>query len=266
VWIDVPVWGDDAERVLTENFDLHPLALHDCAERNHVPKVHRYADHLFVVLHAPFPGAGGHVHYIELDQFIGERYLITVHGPLNPAADPAAARVEVEVVLARLESGKLRPTNAFELSHAVLTALTGRLRTFLATLTRDVWSLEQRVTGNHLGDPERFLDEMFRARHGLLTVSNMAALSREVYARMVTIEAFGTDAHPLLQDAVDQFQHLSVMAGVPLLPDWAGVAANLRCEHRGIVAALRRGHGTKAAELLRTHIEGYFALIRTTTS
>ena len=53
---------------------------------------------------------------------------------------------------------------------------------------------------------------MFRARHGLLTVSNMAALSREVYARMVTIEAFGTDAHHLLQDAVDQFQHLSVMA------------------------------------------------------
>ena len=30
------------------------------------------------MLHAPFPGAGGHVHYIELDQFIGERYLITV--------------------------------------------------------------------------------------------------------------------------------------------------------------------------------------------
>ena len=109
VWIDVPVWGDDAERVLTKNFDLHPLALHDCAERNRVPKVHRYADHLFVVLHAPFPGAGGHVHYIELDQFIGERYLITVHGPLNPAADPAAARVEVDAVLARLECGKLHP-------------------------------------------------------------------------------------------------------------------------------------------------------------
>ena len=26
----------------------------------------------------------GHVHYLELDQFVGEHFLITVHGPLNP--------------------------------------------------------------------------------------------------------------------------------------------------------------------------------------
>ena len=41
----------------------------------------------------------------------------------------------------------------------------------------------------------------------------MAALSREVYARMATITAFGPGSgQALLQDAVDQFQHLSVMA------------------------------------------------------
>jgi GntR family transcriptional regulator, transcriptional repressor for pyruvate dehydrogenase complex len=56
--------------------------------------------------------------------------------------------------------------------------------------------------------------------------------------------------------------HGYVMAGVPLLDDWSAVATNLRCEHRGIVAALRRGHGTRAADLVRAHIEGYFALIR----
>ena len=40
-------------------------------KRNPVPKVHLYRDHLFVVLHAPERGARGHVHYVELDQFIG---------------------------------------------------------------------------------------------------------------------------------------------------------------------------------------------------
>ena len=165
------------------------------------------------MLHAPQPGAGGHVHYVELDQFIGERYLVTVHGPMNEAVDPAAARVEVDTVLGRLSSGKLKPNKAFELSYALLTSLTARLRGYSAELTKEVWRLEQRVTGGHLGDPESFLDEMFRARHGLLTVSTMAALSREVYGRMVTIEAFGPGAgQALLEDAVDQFQHLSVMA------------------------------------------------------
>ncbi|MBX7435187.1 FCD domain-containing protein [Mycobacterium sp. Y57] len=56
--------------------------------------------------------------------------------------------------------------------------------------------------------------------------------------------------------------HGYVMAGVPLLDDWASVATGLRCEHRGIAAALGRGHATRAAELAQAHIEGYFGLIR----
>ena len=213
VWVDIPEWDEQAEQTLTTTFGFHPLAIRDSANRNQVPKIHRYDDHVFLVLHAPQPGAGGHVHYVELDQFIGERYLVTVHGPLNPAVDQSAAMVEADAVLGRLNSGKLKPDKAFELSYALLTALTARLRTYTAELTKDVWQLEQRVTGGHLGDPETFLDEMFRARHGLLTVSTMSALSREVYSRMVTIAAFGQGrAQSLLQDAVDQFHHLSVMA------------------------------------------------------
>ena len=80
-------------------------------------------------------------------------------------------------------------------------------------LTQDVWQLEQRVTGGHLGDPEKFLEEMFRARHGLLTVETMAALSREVYARMAKIEAFGDGRGGfVLEDSVDQFDRLRAMA------------------------------------------------------
>ena len=109
VWVDVPVWDEQAEQTLRSTFGFHPLAVRDSANRNQVPKIHRYEDHLFLVLHAPQPGAGGHVHYVELDQFIGDRYLVTVHGPLNPAVDQASAMVEVDTVLGRLTSGKLKP-------------------------------------------------------------------------------------------------------------------------------------------------------------
>lgn len=213
VWVDMPVWDEEAEWTLRTIFEFHPLAIRDAANRNQVPKVHRYDDHVFVILHAPQPGAGGHVHYVELDQFIGERYLVTVHGPLNPAVDQEAAMVEVNAVLGRLAGTRLKPEKASDLSYALLTALANRLRTYTAELTKDVWKLEQRVTGGHLSDPEEFLEEMFRARHGLLTVKTMSALSREVYDRMVTIEAFGHGPAQLqLRDAVDQFNHLSAMA------------------------------------------------------
>ena len=213
VWVDVRDWGDNAAGVLADVFHFHPLAIHDAMTRNQVPKVHLYPDHCFLVLHAPQAGEGGHVHYVELDQFIGDRFLVTTHGPLNPKADPAAALVEVTAVLGRLNSGKLRPQHGFELSYALLSALAGRMRMFTAELTTDVWGLEQRVTAGHLGDPEEFLDEMFRARHGLLTVKTMSTLSREVYGRMVTVEAFGPGVgRKLIKDAVDQFHHLAVMA------------------------------------------------------
>ena len=95
----------------------------------------------------------------------------------------------------------------------MVSALTGRLRTYTARLTQEVWKLEQRVTAGHLGNPERFLDELFRARHGLLTIRTMAALSREVYARMGKIRAFGSSAaQELVEDIVDQFDRLRSMA------------------------------------------------------
>ena len=125
VWVDVPVWDEEADQTLKTIFRFHPLAIRDSANRNQVAKIHRYDDHVFLVLHAPQPGAGGHVHYVELDQFVGDRYLVTVHGPLNPAVDQAAAMVEVDAVLGRLKSGKLKPAKAFELSYALVTALTG---------------------------------------------------------------------------------------------------------------------------------------------
>ena len=54
---------------------------------------------------------------------------------------------------------------------------------------------------------------MFRARHGLLTVETMAALSREVYARMAKIQAFGPGrGQHLVEDTVDQFDRLRAMA------------------------------------------------------
>lgn len=53
VWVDIPVWEEQAEETLRTTFGFHPLAIRDSANRNQVPKIHRYEDHLFLVLHGP---------------------------------------------------------------------------------------------------------------------------------------------------------------------------------------------------------------------
>jgi magnesium transporter len=37
VWLDIPLWSADAERVLAEEFDFHPMAIAASRERNHTP-------------------------------------------------------------------------------------------------------------------------------------------------------------------------------------------------------------------------------------
>lgn len=212
LWVDVPEGDPDAVRVLGDVFRFHPKAVQDSVQRSPVPKVHVYADHVFVVLHAPEAGAGGHVHYVELDQFVGARFVVTVHGPVNPAVGPDAARVETDAVAVRLDSGRYHPTSGPELSTAIVSALTGRLREHLSARTEEVWRFEQQVTAGELGDAERFLDGMFRVRHGLLTVRTMASLSSEVYGRMHALAVFGSEGQGLLENNVDQFSRLATMA------------------------------------------------------
>jgi magnesium transporter len=213
VWVDIPHCDEAATRVLSDVFGFHPLAIRDCVERNRVARVHAYPDHVFVILHAAQLGKAGHVHYVELDQFIGPRYLVTVHGPINPAVDPAVALRETRAVLGRIEAGRLHPASPFELSYAVVSALARNLEMFVENITSQVWSLEQRVTAGHLGNPEQFLEEMFQARHGLIAARTMSALGREVYGRMATLARSGiADAKPLVLDLVDQFDRLKSIA------------------------------------------------------
>jgi magnesium transporter len=212
VWVDLAATEPDAEHLLVDVFGFHPRAVRDCLERNPVPKAHMYDDHVLVVLHAPQSGEAGHVHYVELDQLVGRRYLVTVHGPVNPVVPESAMYVETAAVAKRLEAGRLRPAAPYALSSSIVSALTARLREDLAQRTRDVWRFEQEVTGGKMGDVEQYLDGMFRVRHGLLVVRTMATMSHEIYGRMLALEAYGDEGQRLLDNSYDQFGRLAIMA------------------------------------------------------
>ena len=213
IWVDIPECSDEAITLLTDVLGCHPLAVRDCMERNRVPRVRIYPHQQLLILHGPERGPSGHVHYIELDQIISDKYIVTVHGPLNPAVDPAVALRETEAVRRRLVLGKLRPDSPYELSYAVVSALAHRLEAFIEELTHEVWQLEQRVTGGHMGNPEEFLEELFQARHGLLAVRTMGALGSEVYGRIAALQdRVPADDLPLVNDVVDQLNRIRGLA------------------------------------------------------
>jgi magnesium transporter len=213
LWLDIPECSDEAVRLLTDVLHCHPLAVRDCMHRNRVPRVRIYPHQQLLILHGPERGPSGHVHYLELDQIIGDNYVVTVHGPINPVVPLETALRETEAVRRRIAGGRLKPDSPHELSYAITSTLNQRLESFIEELTSEVWQLEQRVTGGHMGNPEEFLEELFQARHGLLAVRTMGALGAEVYGRIAALEnRVPADDLPLVRDVVDQLTRVRALA------------------------------------------------------
>jgi magnesium transporter len=217
LWLDVPVWSEQADDILTNLFCFHPMAIEDCRNRNHIPRVHVYADHLFIVIHAPEIGTGGHVHYLELDQFIGKHYLVTVHGPLNPKVPIEAALRETQTVAQRMDRGRLRPSSPFGLTYAIVSSIARRESALVGEIARQVGLLEQRVMAASAEEPQEFLTQLFTARHELLTIKTMAAQGGEIYRRAIKLTSFAPpQGLELMKDLLDQYERVASISQAQL--------------------------------------------------
>ena len=218
LWLDIPEWSDEAEALLARGFAFHPLAISESRNRNHIPRLHVYPHHVFIVVHAPEIGAGGHVHYLELDQFVGENFLVTVHGPLSPKVPIEAALRETTAVAARLESGRLHATSPFGLTYAIVSSIARREADMVADIAREVGLMEQRVMAEEdEKDPQEFLSHLFAARHELLTIKTMASQGSEIYRRAIKLTTFAPPAGlDLLKDVLDQYETVAHISDAQL--------------------------------------------------
>jgi magnesium transporter len=80
VWVDLDNPDPAEARVLSDVFHFHELSVEDALAQIHHPKVESYGTYLYVILH----GIDFRVHEHafrtqDVDFFLGERYLVTVH-------------------------------------------------------------------------------------------------------------------------------------------------------------------------------------------
>lgn len=90
LWIDVTDPDETTLAQVQARFDLHELAVEDAAHPQHRAKLDPYPNGLFLAWLTPEHPRGDGVTSRELDVFMGERYLVTLHGGPNPAVDAVA--------------------------------------------------------------------------------------------------------------------------------------------------------------------------------
>lgn len=248
VWVDIPELDEDTGRLLSETFGFHAMAVRACMERSHLSKVHGYEDHLLLILHAPEPEEPGQIHLLQLVQFIGARYLVTVHGPLGAGVDVGPALRETRAVLQKMDEGRYGPSSPAELSFAIVSRLTTHIEWLVSVLATKVAEHERRVRTEALGDPERVLEELFLARHELLTLRTMATQGREICGRVLRLaRGLPSQAGPFFEDLIDQYSRLASLCDqekeflqgvVDFYQSRATTRMNIAMERLALLAAL----------------------------
>jgi Mg2+ and Co2+ transporter CorA len=212
VWIDIPDPDEDSARFLSTTFGFSGPDVRDTLERSIMPKVRAERDHLVTILHSPEPGLPGQIRLLELDQFVGSNYLVTVHGPVTEGVPRESVLRETHEVERRIEEGRFTPSSPLELSHAIVSLIANHMEHLVATVAGRVATLEQRVLRGEEGNPQDELEEMLRLRHQLLTIRTMAKGSREAHARITSArDRLPAESEPYVTALTDRFEGVTVL-------------------------------------------------------
>ncbi|WP_277213285.1 magnesium/cobalt transporter CorA [Isoptericola croceus] len=94
-WIGLERPDERELAALAREFDLHPLAVEDAIQAHQRPKIERYGDTLFVVLHAArYLDSVEEVEFSELHLFVGPDFVVSVRHGDSPDLATVRARLE----------------------------------------------------------------------------------------------------------------------------------------------------------------------------
>jgi magnesium transporter len=93
IWVDMPAPTDDDLALLSQLFELHPLAIEDIRNQKQRPKAEEFADYLFIILN-PITRENEWAGFQELDVLVGRNYVVSVHLEKEPVIDAARRRID----------------------------------------------------------------------------------------------------------------------------------------------------------------------------
>ncbi|HZI63368.1 MAG TPA: magnesium/cobalt transporter CorA [Thermoanaerobaculia bacterium] len=195
-WVDMT--GPDAADLaaLRDVFHVHPLAIEDTLNQRQRPKVEEYGGHLFIILN-PGSGEGARLHFRELDVFVGERFLVTVHPQPEPVVDAAAQRIE------RL-CGQ-GPISSAALLYVLVDTVVDTYFPMLDGIGDRIDEIEREI----LRQPREVeLHRLFRLKRGLIEMRKVVAPQRDMFSVLTRRELPYLAQQDLQYHLRDVYDHL----------------------------------------------------------
>jgi len=178
-WMDFFKATPDEIRILSDVFKFHPLAVEDCTNVIHHPKIDNFEDYLFIVLHAPdFKKGADKIKTTEIDFFLGKNYLVTYH------EQPLKAVNAVEEKCERAAESVMNKGTDY-LMYSIVDTI---MENYLPILDRVDNRIENCVTQILHGTDRHVLDEIFSLKRGLLYLRRIIGPQRDTINRLTREE------------------------------------------------------------------------------
>ena len=202
VWVDIGGPMDaDAQAVVRDVFHFHPLAVEDCFGAREHPKVEAFEGYLYVITHGLTKGATARAaDTVELDAFLGQRYLVTYH-----AEHSRSAAAVLDMVRRGGEPLRLGPAHVL---HAILERQAEGIEPVVDAIDEHIAELEERVL---LRPRPADLALLLALRRSILQLRRWLTKQRDVMSRMARNE-FALIPPPealLFRDVYDHLQRFT---------------------------------------------------------
>ncbi len=204
-WIGLERPDETELASLAREFDLHPLVVEDAIVAHQRPKIERYGDTLFVVLHAArYVDAAEEVEFSELHVFVGPDFVVTVRHGACP--DLAAVRTHLEAHPALLARG---PESVL---YAIMDRAVDDYLPVVAGLDADIDEIESEVFGGDAHVSRRIYElsrevvEFQRAVRPLQRVCGSLAKGAEKYGVTEDLQTYLRDVADHLTEVADRVE------------------------------------------------------------
>ena len=200
VWIGLHEPTPAEFDAVTEEFDLHPLAVEDAIKAHQRSKLERYGDCLFLVFKtARYDDASETIEFAEIQLFAGDRFVITVrHGR---ASELSPVRRTLEAEPERLSLGPVAVV------HAILDHVVDDYRPVLDGLDHDISEIEAEVFSPERTNPA---ERIYRLKRQVLDLfRNIEPLVEPLERLQKGSHPFGTaglDLGPYFRDVSDHLR------------------------------------------------------------
>ena len=203
-WVDITQPAKEKMEEIGKKYKFHQLDIEDCLTENQRPKIDEYDKYIFIVLHFPvWNSRSGRITTEEVDIFIGQNFVITLHDDALPTMDKIRKAC-------KSATGKKRYLGRG--SGYFLYKLTSRLFNQSFPILDKLWSNSGRMERDvfdHEGQSDLLRDIMLLKKN-IITFRRILAPERPVISSLEhkNKKFLPTDLEVYFDDVVDKIEKL----------------------------------------------------------